>query len=192
MGKSVDPELESDDCEEEQLEELAIESTVAEQLDQLREELQELERLVKLAQQTIDIGSETKLNELKKCLETEFDELKDGRGKLLIFTEHRDTLEYLNKNLKDWGYRTCEIHDNRSSIRCIRYKIRCHAYSPRTTKSGKLVEGQGAAAVNEPRAIATATRVTNKTGLLKAGDGICYPGCPTDSNEVSVKGSSGG
>ena len=116
LGKPVDPELESDDCEEEQLEELAIESTVAEQLDQLREELRELERLVKLAQQTIDIGSETKLNELKKCLETEFDELKDGRGKLLIFTEHRDTLEYLNKNLKDWGYSTCEIHGGMSAI----------------------------------------------------------------------------
>jgi len=37
-GKPVDSEVESDDCDE-QLEELAIESTVAEQLDQLREEL---------------------------------------------------------------------------------------------------------------------------------------------------------
>ncbi|MFB2837815.1 helicase-related protein [Floridanema evergladense] len=111
LGKPVDTEKESDDCEEEELENLASESTLAEQLDQLREELGELERLVKLAQQTIEIGSETKLNALKDCLsEAEFNELKDGRGKLLIFTEHRDTLEYLKKNLNAWGYSTCEIH----------------------------------------------------------------------------------
>ncbi|MBE9213631.1 DUF3883 domain-containing protein [Plectonema cf. radiosum LEGE 06105] len=111
LGKFVDPEVESDDCEEEQLEELAIESTVAEQVDQLREELRELNRLVKLTQQVIDIGTETKLNRFKECLsKAEFDELQDGRGKLLIFTEHRDTLEYLKKSLKEWGYSTCEIH----------------------------------------------------------------------------------
>ncbi len=114
LGKVVDPEMESDDCEEEQLEELeelAIESTVAEQVDQLREELRELNRLVKLTDQVIQIGTETKLYRLKECLSrAEFDELQDGRGKLLIFTEHRDTLEYLKKNLTEWGYSTCEIH----------------------------------------------------------------------------------
>jgi len=45
LGKPVDSEVESDDCDEEQLEELAIEA-VAEQLDQLRENYRELERLV--------------------------------------------------------------------------------------------------------------------------------------------------
>lgn len=111
LGKPVDSEVESDDCDEEQLEDLVIESTVAEQLDQLGEELRELERLVKLAQQTIDFGTETKLNALQECLaRAEFDDLKDGRGKLLIFTEHRDTLEYLKQNLTVWGYSTCEIH----------------------------------------------------------------------------------
>ncbi|MEG3936096.1 helicase-related protein [Microcoleus sp. T3_B1] len=111
LGKIPDSEQESEDCEEEQLEELAIESTVSEQLDQLREELQELGKLVKLAQKTIDIGTEAKLNKLKECVKrAEFEELKDGRGKLLIFTEHRDTLEYLKQNLTQWGYSTCEIH----------------------------------------------------------------------------------
>lgn len=111
LGKVVDPEVESDDCEEEQLEALAIESTVAEQVDQLREELRELNRLVKLTDQVIQIGTETKLYRLKECLSrAEFDELQDGRGKLLIFTEHRDTLEYLKQNLTAWGYSTCEIH----------------------------------------------------------------------------------
>lgn len=111
LGKIVDPELESDDCEEDQLEELAIESTVAEQVDQLREELRELGMLVKLTQQVIDTGTETKLNRLKECLaESRFNEINDGSGRLLIFTEHRDTLEYLKKNLTTWGYSTCEIH----------------------------------------------------------------------------------
>ncbi|MEH1798448.1 MAG: helicase-related protein [Nostoc sp.] len=111
LGKIVDPELESDDCEEDHLEELAIESTVAEQVDQLQEELRELERLVKLTQQVIDVGTETKLNRLKESLEeARFNEIKDGSGRLLIFTEHRDTLEYLKKNLTAWGYSTCEIH----------------------------------------------------------------------------------
>lgn len=77
----------------------------------MREELRELARLVKLAQQTIEIGTETKLQALKECLSrAEVDELKDGRGKLLIFTEHRDTLEYLKQNITAWGYSTCEIH----------------------------------------------------------------------------------
>jgi superfamily II DNA/RNA helicase len=44
---------------------------------------------------------------LKKA---EFHELKDGRGKLLVFTEHRDTLNHLREHLEAWGYSTCEIH----------------------------------------------------------------------------------
>ena len=40
----------------------------------------------------------------------QFAELKDGRGKLLLFTEHRDTLNYVKEHLGRWGYTTCEIH----------------------------------------------------------------------------------
>lgn len=111
LGKIIDTEQDSDDRDEEELEDIAVESTVVEEIDQLREELDELERLVKLAQETIEIGTERKLNALKECLaRAEFNELQDGRGKLLIFTEHRDTLEYLKQNLTAWGYTTCEIH----------------------------------------------------------------------------------
>ena len=111
LGKIIDTEQDSDDRDEEELEDIAVESTVVEEIDQLREELDELERLVKLAQETIEIGTERKLNALKECLaRAEFNELYDGRGKLLIFTEHRDTLAYLKQNLTNWGYTTCEIH----------------------------------------------------------------------------------
>jgi hypothetical protein len=37
-------------------------------------------------------------------------ELRDGRAKLLIFTEHRDTLDYLERHLRSWGFDTCAIH----------------------------------------------------------------------------------
>ena len=48
---------------------------------------------------------------MRDCLfKAEFGELADGRGKLLIFTEHRDTLTYLREQLEKWGYSTCQIH----------------------------------------------------------------------------------
>lgn len=56
-------------------------------------------------------ANDSKLAALKKCLsEAEFEELKDGRGKLLLFTEHKDTLTYIRENLQKWGYTTCSIH----------------------------------------------------------------------------------
>ncbi len=117
LGRITDPEMEDDDYEGEELDEIAIDSTVAEQIDQLQEELMALRQLVRLAQQTIEIGEETKLNALKDCLESsELQDLKDGRGKLLIFTEHRDTLDYLKENLTQWGYSTCEIHGGMSAV----------------------------------------------------------------------------
>jgi GxxExxY protein len=36
--------------------------------------------------------------------------LPSALRKLLIFTEHRDTLNHLCEHLKKWGYTTCEIH----------------------------------------------------------------------------------
>ncbi|WP_148114894.1 SWF/SNF helicase family protein [Tautonia sociabilis] len=36
--------------------------------------------------------------------------MNDVWGKLLIFTEHRDTLNYRFKSLVRWGYTTCQIH----------------------------------------------------------------------------------
>jgi len=117
LGKPVDSEKESDDYEEDEQESLAIEATAAERMDQLRNELHELERLVRLAQQTIDAGTEMKLNTLKECLKGgQFSELQEDRGRLLIFTEHRDTLDYLKQNLENWGYTTCQIHGGMSPI----------------------------------------------------------------------------
>ena len=112
LGRIVDQEQDSDDWDETELDEIISDSTVVEELEQLREELQALQQLVKLAEKTIATGNETKLQALKQCLEgAEFDELQTGEpGKLLIFTEHRDTLSYLRKNLEEWKFSVCEIH----------------------------------------------------------------------------------
>jgi superfamily II DNA or RNA helicase len=112
LGRVVDSELDPDDFEEDDLDNIASDSTLVEEIDDLRDELQALKQLVKLAEHTISTGNETKLNALKGCLErSEFDELQSSnQGKLLIFTEHRDTLNYLRNNLEKWGYSVCEIH----------------------------------------------------------------------------------
>ncbi|WP_373481022.1 helicase-related protein [Geminocystis sp.] len=113
----VEDILEDDDFTEDELENFSVNATVAEQLDELETELKDLRRLVKLAEQTIEKGDETKLNALKYCLEgSEFNELTGGGGKLLIFTEHRDTLSYLKENLGKWGYSICEIHGGMNAI----------------------------------------------------------------------------
>lgn len=66
-----------------------------------------LERARRVRDQAVD----SKLNALRDCLRrAEFKELADGRGKLLIFTEHRDTLNHLRHNLQKWGYSLTEIH----------------------------------------------------------------------------------
>jgi superfamily II DNA or RNA helicase len=107
----VDNEQSIDDASE-QTEDAAAEGVVvAETLDGMRTEVARLEQLVVQADRTISLGEEAKLTALRDCLDrAELAELRDGRGKLLIFTEHRDTLEYLLKHLEEWGYSVCSIH----------------------------------------------------------------------------------
>lgn len=106
-----DGETTYDDIDEQADEVLAVEVSGATQISQLRAEVAELRRLVAQADQVRALGEERKLVALKECLErAEFDELRDGRGKLLIFTEHRDTLEYLAEELARSGYSVCTIH----------------------------------------------------------------------------------
>lgn len=108
----VDSEQEPDDATEES-ENTAVEGVVvAETLETMRTELEALERLVAQADGAIASGEESKLAALRSCLDSaELRTLReDGRAKLLIFTEHRDTLDYLDRHLRQWGYSTCAIH----------------------------------------------------------------------------------
>jgi SNF2 family DNA or RNA helicase len=112
---AVDVEQELDDETEEEQDELLDSTLVAETLERLREEVDELGRLVKIARDTLATGREAKLEALESCLKRgEFAELKDGRGKLLIFTEHRDTLDHLLTKLGEWGFTTTQIHGGMS------------------------------------------------------------------------------
>ncbi|MEA5467456.1 helicase-related protein [Spirulina sp. 06S082] len=101
----------SDDYDDDELDDAIADSTVAEHIADIQDELVVLNRLVDKAHATIALGEEAKLNALRDCLKgSEFDELQQESGRLLIFTEHRDTLNYLRQNLEDWGYTVCEIH----------------------------------------------------------------------------------
>ncbi|PKN67836.1 MAG: hypothetical protein CVU57_01075 [Deltaproteobacteria bacterium HGW-Deltaproteobacteria-15] len=111
QGRLPDAEQDEDDLDDAVRDQLVDEYTAALELEQLRAEVSALEELVEQSRRVRENASDSKLSALKKCLgEAQFLELKDGRGKLLIFTEHRDTLGYVRDHLERWGYSTCEIH----------------------------------------------------------------------------------
>lgn len=106
-----DAEQDEDDLDDAERDQLLDDTTAAAELDQLRTELAALRELVAQAARVRESAADSKLNALKECLtKAEFRELTDGRGKLLIFTEHRDTLVLVREQLGAWGYSTCEIH----------------------------------------------------------------------------------
>ena len=110
-GRLPDTEQDEGDLDENARDELIDGATAAMELDQLRAEIAALGEVAARVSRVRDSGRDSKLVALRECLtRAEFNELKDGRGKLLIFTEHRDTLNHLQEHLASWGYSTCEIH----------------------------------------------------------------------------------
>ena len=108
----IDEEVEEGDLDDADKEMLIDTVTTAEHMEQLREEVAELENLVAFAEGIYKkASSDSKLNRLREVLQqSRFAELRDGRGKLLIFTEHRDTMQHLAEHLERWGYSVCTIH----------------------------------------------------------------------------------
>ena len=110
-GRVADAEQDEDDLDEAARDTIIDETTAALELDQLRAEVATLGDLAARVGRVREDGHDSKLIALRQCLErAEFEELKDGRGKLLVFTEHRDTLNHLRDHLESWGWSTCEIH----------------------------------------------------------------------------------
>ncbi len=110
-GQLSDAEQDEEDLDEATRDALIDEATSAVELEQLGAELTELADLVARVGRVREAGRDSKLVALRECLQrSEFDELQDGRGKLLVFTEHRDTLDHLREHLEEWGYSTCRIH----------------------------------------------------------------------------------
>ena len=104
QGRLPDSEQEEDDLDDESRDQLVDEYTAALELEQLRTEIAALKDLVEQARRVREHANDSKLAALRKCLEgAEFAELKDGRGKLLLFTEHRDTLSYLVYESRGWS-----------------------------------------------------------------------------------------
>ncbi|MFN3477110.1 MAG: DEAD/DEAH box helicase [Candidatus Methylomirabilales bacterium] len=100
---------EMEEAERERLEETLEAITLAGNAEQVHKEIQELKQLAARAQTIENSGAEAKLSKLKDLLQQEgfFDHPEKC---LLIFTEFRDTLDYLVKKLKEWGFRVSFIH----------------------------------------------------------------------------------
>jgi len=95
--------------EREQLEEMLEAITLAGNAEQVHEEIAELREFAGQARAVEASGGEAKLSELKDLLQKQgFFDHADQR--LLVFTEFRDTLDYLMENLKEWGFRVGCIH----------------------------------------------------------------------------------
>lgn len=93
----------------ERLEEMLEAISLANSASQVREEIAELGQFALKARQIEEAGLEAKLARFKALLQTEgFFDNPDRR--LLLFTEFKDTLEYLVSRLKEWGFRTGYIH----------------------------------------------------------------------------------
>ncbi len=89
-------------------EELLEKLTDAETLEELEGEIVRLGELIQLAKEAERGGEETKLARLREVIEDE--KLRTTDTKLLIFTESRDTLEYLVENLRQWGFSVTSLH----------------------------------------------------------------------------------
>jgi len=75
----------------------------------LKEDIRNLEELIQLARTTEQQEIETKLARLKAVL-TDKGVFGDPKMKVLIFTEYKDTLDYLVGKLRQWGLSVTKIH----------------------------------------------------------------------------------
>ena len=75
---------------------------VAATIEDLQAEMETLSDLRRLAEQVIEDGNEAKFVKLREVLEADADAATPD--KWLVFTEHRDTLDYLARRLEGLGY----------------------------------------------------------------------------------------
>jgi len=85
--------------------------SVAENREELEKEIATIEKLIDQAKNIIQGEVEVKLQELRQTLHglrQKYPESKDK--KILIFTESKDTLDYLEKKIRGWEYTVNTIH----------------------------------------------------------------------------------
>lgn len=116
LARIAPPELpdaedleEMEEDEREHIEEMLEALTLTNNAQELQQEIEELRQLAAQAKSVEDAGAEAKLAKLKELLQDEgfFDR---PEKRLLIFTEFKDTLDYLQDRLKSWGFRVGCIH----------------------------------------------------------------------------------
>ncbi|RLI73173.1 helicase, partial [Archaeoglobales archaeon] len=78
--------------------------SVSENIEELKKEIRTIETLTQMAREILREENEIKLSELKKVVESL------GNEKIIIFTESKDTLEYLYDKIRSWGYAVNYIH----------------------------------------------------------------------------------
>jgi superfamily II DNA or RNA helicase len=106
-----DPEEleEMEENERHQLERLLEAVTLAGSADLIQQEVNELQALARRARHVEESGAEAKLAKLKQLLHDQ-GFFNDPDKRLLIFTEFKDTLDYLVERLTSWGFRVGYIH----------------------------------------------------------------------------------
>ena len=83
--------------------------TAAQTPKELKEEINELNKLIELALQAEKAGEEAKVNELRKVVEEHL--RHHPEEKLIVFTEFKDTLFALQRKFeKEWGFQVAMIH----------------------------------------------------------------------------------
>src|ERR1017187_3475704 len=100
---------EMEDSERERLEDMIAAVSIAWNPEQVKEEVAELNQLVEHAIRVEDANCEAKLSKLHDVMRQQgfFD---NPQQRLLIFTEFKDTLDYLVKKLREWGFGVGTIH----------------------------------------------------------------------------------
>lgn len=103
-GETLDIDLKDEDVddltddERQQLEdEIADQATTARTIEELEIEIDRVQQLETLAQRVLSGETDRKLEELSRLFENDIEmfDAQGNRRKLIIFTEHRDTLDYL-------------------------------------------------------------------------------------------------
>jgi SNF2 family DNA or RNA helicase len=100
---------EMEEAERERFERLLEAITISQNPAQVREEAARLEELAERARALEEAEAEAKLAKLRAVLREQgfFDKPNE---RLLIFSEFKDTLDYLVENLRKWGFRVGFIH----------------------------------------------------------------------------------
>lgn len=76
--------------------------------NEIEREISTIDNLISKAKEIVDNFEEVKLKELRQSIHELLQNHKDQ--KILIFTESKDTLEYLVEKIKSWGYNVNFIH----------------------------------------------------------------------------------